>query len=143
MSTDSLQGELLGSRRKNQVRRNGHCRDWSKRTDIFWIQDAILNFLYDHIDRSIDSQVRARWEPYTVVLWDNRVTAHVSHCVKFIRAVRTELACSPPSWTSSILKSVATVYELRRKRRDQLLRWKDSRSTAECARKLGLGYPVA
>ena len=44
---------------------------------------TILNFLYDHIDRSIDSQVRARWEPYTVVLWDNRVTAHVSqvlHC---------------------------------------------------------------
>lgn len=39
--------------------------------------DAILNFLYDHIDRSLDSQVRARWEPYTVVLWDNRVTAHV------------------------------------------------------------------
>ncbi|KAJ3523464.1 hypothetical protein NM688_g8725 [Phlebia brevispora] len=38
--------------------------------------DAILNFLYDHIDRSIDSQVRARWEPNTIVLWDNRVTAH-------------------------------------------------------------------
>ncbi|THG98452.1 hypothetical protein EW026_g3730 [Hermanssonia centrifuga] len=38
--------------------------------------DAILNFLYDHIDRSIDSQVRTKWEPYTVVLWDNRVTAH-------------------------------------------------------------------
>ncbi|EKM60786.1 uncharacterized protein PHACADRAFT_246914 [Phanerochaete carnosa HHB-10118-sp] len=38
--------------------------------------DAILNFLYDHIDRSIDSQVRTHWEPYTVVLWDNRVTAH-------------------------------------------------------------------
>ncbi|KAI0344142.1 TauD-domain-containing protein [Trametopsis cervina] len=38
--------------------------------------DAILNFLYDHIDRSIDSQVRAKWEPYTVVLWDNRVTVH-------------------------------------------------------------------
>ena len=39
--------------------------------------DVILNFLYDHIDRSIDSQVRLRWEPYSVVLWDNRVTAHV------------------------------------------------------------------
>ncbi|TBU47349.1 hypothetical protein BD309DRAFT_1077978 [Dichomitus squalens] len=38
--------------------------------------DAILNFLYDHIDRSIDNQARVKWEPYTVVLWDNRITAH-------------------------------------------------------------------
>ena len=45
--------------------------------------DAILNFLYDHIDRSIDSQVRARWEPNTVVLWDNRVTAHVGELPVF------------------------------------------------------------
>lgn len=45
--------------------------------ELTTVLDAILNFLYDHIDRSIDSQVRARWEPYTVVLWDNRVTAHV------------------------------------------------------------------
>lgn len=40
--------------------------------------DAILNFLYDHIDRSIDNQARVKWSPNTVVLWDNRITAHVS-----------------------------------------------------------------
>ncbi|KAI0823092.1 TauD-domain-containing protein [Trametes gibbosa] len=38
--------------------------------------DAILNFLYDHIDKSIDNQARIKWQPNTVVLWDNRVTAH-------------------------------------------------------------------
>ncbi|KDQ54879.1 hypothetical protein JAAARDRAFT_37993 [Jaapia argillacea MUCL 33604] len=38
--------------------------------------DLILNFLYDHIDKSGDSQARVKWEPGTVVLWDNRVTAH-------------------------------------------------------------------
>ncbi|KZT65581.1 TauD-domain-containing protein [Daedalea quercina L-15889] len=45
--------------------------------------DAILNLLYDHIDRSVDIQARIKWEPYTVVLWDNRVTAH-SAIVDFI-----------------------------------------------------------
>ncbi|EIN13379.1 TauD-domain-containing protein [Punctularia strigosozonata HHB-11173 SS5] len=38
--------------------------------------DNILNFLYDHIDKSADCQARVRWEPNTVVLWDNRITAH-------------------------------------------------------------------
>ncbi|KAI0757332.1 hypothetical protein C8Q80DRAFT_1215989 [Daedaleopsis nitida] len=38
--------------------------------------EAILNFLYDHIDKSADNQARVRWEPNTVVLWDNRITAH-------------------------------------------------------------------
>ncbi|PIL30953.1 hypothetical protein GSI_07122 [Ganoderma sinense ZZ0214-1] len=38
--------------------------------------NAILNFLYDHIDRSIDNQARVKWAPNTVVLWDNRITAH-------------------------------------------------------------------
>lgn len=42
------------------------------------VADAILNFLYDHIDRSIDNQARVKWAPNTVVLWDNRITAHVS-----------------------------------------------------------------
>lgn len=39
--------------------------------------DAILKLLYDHIDRSSDLQARVKWTPNTVVLWDNRVTAHV------------------------------------------------------------------
>lgn len=38
--------------------------------------DAILNLLYDHVDKSADIQARVKWQPYTVVLWDNRITAH-------------------------------------------------------------------
>ncbi|WVQ76032.1 hypothetical protein IAR50_005668 [Cryptococcus sp. DSM 104548] len=38
--------------------------------------EAILNLLYTHIAQGQDFQVRAKWEPRTVVLWDNRVTAH-------------------------------------------------------------------
>jgi len=38
--------------------------------------DAILNLLYDHIEKSVDSQLRLRWEPGTVVIWDNRVSTH-------------------------------------------------------------------
>ncbi|GAA5850500.1 hypothetical protein JCM8547_001895 [Rhodosporidiobolus lusitaniae] len=39
--------------------------------------DAILNLLYLHINTGHDFSARARWgEPGTVVLWDNRVTAH-------------------------------------------------------------------
>ena len=40
--------------------------------------DNILNFLFDHIDKSGDNQARVKWTPNTVVLWDNRITAHVS-----------------------------------------------------------------
>ncbi|EMD41573.1 hypothetical protein CERSUDRAFT_110123 [Gelatoporia subvermispora B] len=40
--------------------------------------DAILRLLYDHIDKSADIQARAKWEPGTVVLWDNRITAHTA-----------------------------------------------------------------
>ncbi|TFY67745.1 hypothetical protein EVJ58_g1425 [Rhodofomes roseus] len=45
--------------------------------------DAILELLYNHIDRSVDIQARVKWEPYTVVIWDNRITAH-SAIVDFI-----------------------------------------------------------
>ncbi|KAG8220067.1 TauD-domain-containing protein [Butyriboletus roseoflavus] len=38
--------------------------------------ETILKFLYDHIDKSSDLQARVKWEPGTVVMWDNRVTAH-------------------------------------------------------------------
>lgn len=38
--------------------------------------DTLLKFLYDHIDRSADLQARVKWEPDTVVIWDNRITAH-------------------------------------------------------------------
>jgi sulfonate dioxygenase len=38
--------------------------------------DAILKFLYDHLAKSADLQARVKWEKGTVVVWDNRVTAH-------------------------------------------------------------------
>ncbi|KAI9045633.1 TauD/TfdA dioxygenase family protein [Aspergillus affinis] len=38
--------------------------------------DFLLKFLYDHIALSQDLQTRVRWRPGTVVVWDNRVTAH-------------------------------------------------------------------
>ncbi|KAK9245369.1 hypothetical protein V1506DRAFT_489960 [Lipomyces tetrasporus] len=38
--------------------------------------DAILNFLYDVLAKSADLQVRASWEPGTVVVWDNRRSVH-------------------------------------------------------------------
>ena len=41
------------------------------------VLDAILGFLYDHIAKSGDLQARVKWSPNTVVLWDNRITAHV------------------------------------------------------------------
>lgn len=40
-------------------------------------EDTILNLLYDHIEKSADSQIRLKWEPGTVVVWDNRITTHV------------------------------------------------------------------
>ncbi|OKL60499.1 hypothetical protein UA08_04332 [Talaromyces atroroseus] len=38
--------------------------------------EALLAFLLNHISRGIDYQARIRWAPKTVVVWDNRVTAH-------------------------------------------------------------------
>jgi len=38
--------------------------------------DTLLNFLYDHIAAPEGLQARVKWDPGTVVLWDNRITAH-------------------------------------------------------------------
>ncbi|KAF7353751.1 TauD-domain-containing protein [Mycena venus] len=38
--------------------------------------DYLLKFLYNHIAAGIDSQARVRWEPATVVCWDNRNCLH-------------------------------------------------------------------
>jgi sulfonate dioxygenase len=38
--------------------------------------DFLLKFLYDHIAKGQDFQARVKWAPKTVVVWDNRVTAH-------------------------------------------------------------------
>ncbi|KAF8525068.1 alpha-ketoglutarate catabolism dioxygenase [Hysterangium stoloniferum] len=38
--------------------------------------ELLLNFLFDHIAKGADFQTRATYKPGTVVIWDNRVTAH-------------------------------------------------------------------
>ncbi|KAK4508601.1 hypothetical protein PRZ48_002340 [Zasmidium cellare] len=38
--------------------------------------DFLLDFLYKHIALGADFQARVKWEENTVVVWDNRVTAH-------------------------------------------------------------------
>ncbi|KAH7113976.1 TfdA family taurine catabolism dioxygenase TauD [Dactylonectria estremocensis] len=40
--------------------------------------DAILKLLYTHIASGADFQARVKWAPGTVVVWDNRVTAHTA-----------------------------------------------------------------
>ncbi|KAF2090248.1 TauD-domain-containing protein [Saccharata proteae CBS 121410] len=40
--------------------------------------DMILKFLFDHVAMSGDFQCRMKWEPGSVVVWDNRVTAHTA-----------------------------------------------------------------
>ncbi|KAK4897732.1 hypothetical protein LTR27_004504 [Elasticomyces elasticus] len=40
--------------------------------------EAILQLLFRHIATSADLQVRVKWDDRTVVLWDNRVTAHTA-----------------------------------------------------------------
>ncbi|KAJ3487019.1 hypothetical protein NLI96_g3817 [Meripilus lineatus] len=38
--------------------------------------DTLLNFLFDHIAKGNDFQVRATYEAASVIVWDNRVTIH-------------------------------------------------------------------
>lgn len=38
--------------------------------------DYLLGFLYNHIESSLDLQLRANWEPKSVVVWDNRRVVH-------------------------------------------------------------------
>ncbi|KAG6916505.1 hypothetical protein DXG01_006504 [Tephrocybe rancida] len=38
--------------------------------------EYLLKFLFDHISKGADFQIRATYEPGTVVVWDNRLTAH-------------------------------------------------------------------
>ena len=39
---------------------------------------ALLKMLYDHVAYSVNIQCRVRWEPNTVVFWDNRIVQHLS-----------------------------------------------------------------
>lgn len=40
--------------------------------------DFLLKFLYDHIALSQDLHARIKWAPKSVIVWDNRVTAHTA-----------------------------------------------------------------
>ena len=63
---------------------------------------ALLDFLIDHITKGADFQIRARYEPGTVVVWDNRVTAHSAnpdfnpffrrHCVRLTPQAEAPIA---------------------------------------------------
>jgi len=57
--------------------------------------DALLAFLLAHVSRGIDYQARIRWAPKTVVVWDNRVTAH-SAIVDWTTGERRHLARITP-----------------------------------------------
>ncbi|KAI2735056.1 hypothetical protein DTO013E5_9544 [Penicillium roqueforti] len=57
--------------------------------------DALLGFLLAHVGRGIDYQARVRWAPKTVVVWDNRVTAH-SAIVDWTTGERRHLARITP-----------------------------------------------
>ncbi|KAJ7241475.1 hypothetical protein C8J57DRAFT_1438120 [Mycena rebaudengoi] len=49
--------------------------------------EYLLKFLFDHIAKGSDFQIRASYTPGTVVVWDNRLTAH-SATGDFDKAVR-------------------------------------------------------
>ncbi|KAJ7708208.1 hypothetical protein B0H17DRAFT_971739 [Mycena rosella] len=49
--------------------------------------EYLLRFLFDHIAKGADFHIRGTYEPGTVVVWDNRVTAH-SATGDFDKAVR-------------------------------------------------------
>ncbi|KAL1901220.1 hypothetical protein Cpir12675_000586 [Ceratocystis pirilliformis] len=57
--------------------------------------DALLKLLYDHLAWGADFQVRVKWEPGTVVVWDNRVTQH-SALVDWASGERRHLARITP-----------------------------------------------
>lgn len=40
--------------------------------------DALLEFLFRHVETSLDFQLRARWEEGTVAIWDNRRVIHTA-----------------------------------------------------------------
>lgn len=72
-----------------------------------YIPETILKFLYDHIDKSADNQARVKWEPATIVLWDNRITAHVRPVKQSLRYSNSHIyEISLPSLIMESLESV-------------------------------------
>ena len=67
---------------------------------------AILAMLYDHIARRPDLHCRIRWQPGTVVMWDNRAVQHhaVDYYAPYLRhaeRVTFSGARQPEPWTPS------------------------------------------
>ena len=85
--------------------------------------------MYDHIEKSVDSQVRLKWEPGTVVVWDNRICTHV--CI--FHLIRQDLLIGYHRLRSSTLTSPSQTgcgmgYELHHKRNNpSLLSMKENR----------------
>ena len=50
--------------------------------------DYLLKFLYDHIALGQDFQVRVKWAPKTVVVWDVSVPSRMAFCVCVIDLTR-------------------------------------------------------
>lgn len=104
--------------------------------------ETILKFLFDHIDKSADNQARVKWRPYTVVLWDNRITAHVSSRVKrsiLSDQVLDRLSCRPRS--STLRKRANVAMELASLHKPSVLSRlsRDSTSARKCATEKGKG----
>ncbi|KAJ6552331.1 alpha-ketoglutarate catabolism dioxygenase [Mycena vulgaris] len=49
--------------------------------------EYLLKFLFDHISKGADFQIRATYKPGTVIVWDNRLTAH-SATADYDKAIR-------------------------------------------------------
>ena len=58
--------------------------------DAFLKPDAILNFLFDHI-KFADAHARVKWEPHTVVLYDNNYRTRAAH----LWSTKLELESNP------------------------------------------------
>lgn len=87
------------------------------------ILENILKFLVDHIDKGGDVQARVKWAPNTVVLWDNRVTAHVCICFShFDMCVKYLWFHSPLSLIMANRKNVGMGYESLLRPKDRSLR---------------------
>ncbi|KAG6900833.1 hypothetical protein C0993_000152 [Termitomyces sp. T159_Od127] len=56
--------------------------------------DAILSFLFHQISENPDFQVRFKWEPNSVAIWDNRIVTH-SAIFDFWPATRHALRATP------------------------------------------------
>ena len=72
--------------------------------------EFLLNFLQDHIAKGQDFRARVKWAPGTVVVWDNRVTAH-SALLDWDGGARMHLARITPQAEAPFETSLETSLE--------------------------------